>query len=234
MRRGLFFCVLVTIGGLVAGCGSPPAADEGVLRVALSREPATWNRLLAADYPTHVVTDQLHAPLIRLNQETQLMEPALAESWEFSEDGGELVFYLRDGVRFSDGEPFTADDVSFTFRVLHDPGVASQLKDSAVIDGENIVAHVIDETTVGFRLPRRTATVERIFDSIRSSPSIVWRRASPPTRSPPIPDSVRPSRTSSVSERSVCASTFPASVSSSRKTRITFDRATTCTRDCRE
>ena len=170
MRHGLFFCVLVTIGGFVAGCASPPAADEGVLRVALSREPATWNRLLAADYPTHVVTDQLHAPLIRLNQETQLMESALAESWEFSEDGGELVFYLRDGVRFSDGEPFTADDVAFTFRVLHDPGVASQLKDSAVIDGENIVAHVIDETTVGFRLPRRTATVERIFDSIRILP----------------------------------------------------------------
>ena len=170
MRRGLFFCVLVTIGGFAAGCGSPPAADEGVLRVALSREPATWNRLLAADYPTHVVTDQLHAPLIRLNQETQQMEPALAESWEFSEDGGELVFHLRDGVRFSDGEPFTADDVAFTFRVLHDPRVASQLKDSAAIDGENIVAHVIDETTVGFRLPRRTAAVARIFDSIRILP----------------------------------------------------------------
>ncbi len=170
MRRGLFFCVLVTIGGFAAGCGSPPAADEGVLRVALSREPATWNRLLAADLPTHVVTDQLHAPLIRLNHETQQMEPALAESWEFSEDGRELVFYLRDGVRFSDGEPFTADDVAFTFRVLHDPGVLNQLKDSAVIDGENIVAHVIDETTVGFRLPRRTAAVERIFDSIRILP----------------------------------------------------------------
>ena len=170
MRRGLFFCVLVTLGGFVAGCGSPPAVDEGVLRVALSREPATWNRLLAADYATLVVTDQLHAPLIRLNQETQQMEPALAESWEFSEDGGELVFYLRDGVRFSDGEPFTADDVAFTFRVLHDLGVASPLKDSAVIDGENIVARVIDETTVGFRLPQPAASVERIFDSIRILP----------------------------------------------------------------
>jgi len=170
MRHGLFFCVLVTVGGFVAGCASPPAVDEGVLRVALSREPATWNRLLAADYATHVVTEQLHAPLIRLNHETQQMEPALAESWEFSEDGGELVFYLRPGVRFSDGEPFTADDVAFTFRVLHDPKVASPLKDSAMIDGENIVAHVIDETTVSFRLPRRTAAVARIFDSIRILP----------------------------------------------------------------
>ena len=172
MRGGFFFCVL-TIGAVVAGCGSsPPPGEgvEGVLRVALSREPTTWNRLLAADYPTHVVTDQLHAPLIRLNQETQQMEPALAESWEFSEDGRELVFYLRRGVRFSDGEPFTADDVAFTFRVLHDPGVSSQLKDAATIDGENIVADVIDEATVVFRLPRRTASVERIFDSIRILP----------------------------------------------------------------
>lgn len=169
MRRGLVFCVLVTIGAL-AGCGSPPAAHEGVLRVALSFEPSTWNRLLAADYPTHVVTDQLHAPLIRLNQETQQMEPAAAQSWEFSPDGTELTFHLRDGVRFSDGEPLTAADVEFTFRALHDPAVASPLRDTAVIDGENIVARVVDERTVAFRLPRRTASVERIFDSIRILP----------------------------------------------------------------
>ena len=179
MRNGIVFCVLV--GALGVGCtpASPPAPDavadaiaddEGVLRVALTREPATWNRLLASDYPTHVVTDQLHAPLIRLNQETQEMEPALAHAWEFSQDGRALTFHLREGVRFSDGEPFSAADVVFTFEVLHDPDVASPLRDSAVIEGEPVVARAVDEHTVVVDLPNRTAVVERIFDSIRILP----------------------------------------------------------------
>ena len=144
MRRGLFFCALTVVGGLVAGCTSRPASDDGVLRVALHREPATWNRLLAADLVTHVVSDQLHAPLIRRNHETQQMEPALAESWEFGEDGSELVFHLRRGVRFSDGAPFTGKDVAFTFRALHDPDVASPLSDTAKIDGVPLQPEIIE------------------------------------------------------------------------------------------
>ena len=110
MPQRLFFCVLVIWGGFGAGCSSRPAPDTGVLRVAINREPTTFNSLLAADVTTQIVTDQLHAPLIRLNQETQEMEPALAESWEFSEDGKTLVFRLKRGLRFSDGEPLTAAD----------------------------------------------------------------------------------------------------------------------------
>ncbi len=171
MPQRLFFCVLVIWGGFAAGCSSRPAPDTGVLRVAINREPTTFNSLLSADVTTQLVTDQLHAPLIRLNQETQAMEPALAESWEFSEDGKTLVFRLKQGVRFSDGEPLTAADVVFTFRVLNDPEVASPLVDTAQIDGERIVAELVDDVTVAFRLPRRTATVDRIFDSIRILPA---------------------------------------------------------------
>ena len=170
MQQRLFFCVLVILGGFGVGCSSPPAPDTGVLRVAINREPTTFNSLLAADVTTLIVTDQLHAPLIRLNQETQEMEPALAESWEFSEDGKTLVFRLKPGIRFSDGEPLTAADVVFTFRVLNDLEVASPLVDTAQIDGEPIMAELVDDATVAFRLPRRTATVDRIFDSIRILP----------------------------------------------------------------
>lgn len=172
MRNGLFFCVLALLG-MVSGCGSPPrpaAPAEMMLQVAVPREPSTWNRLLATEIVTQIVTDQLHAPLIRLNQETQQMEPALAESWEFSDDDREIVFHLRQGVRFSDGVPFTAADVVFTFRALWDPRVASPLVDTAEIDGQALVPEALDEETVRFPLTRRTASVERIFDSIRILP----------------------------------------------------------------
>ncbi|HXV64959.1 MAG TPA: ABC transporter substrate-binding protein [Vicinamibacteria bacterium] len=149
----------------------PSGLERSVLRVALDGEPSTWNRLLATDWATHIVTDQLHAPLVRLNPETQALEPALAESWEFDEGGTKLVFHLREGLRFSDGEPFTARDVEFTFRALHDPRVASPLADTARIDGEPIECVVRDDFTVSFGLPRRTASIERIFDSIRILPA---------------------------------------------------------------
>ena len=84
MLRGYFFCVLGLFAAGTWGCEARPVPDDGVLRVAVDREPLTWNRLLATDLVTHVITDQLHAPLIRLNEQTQEMEPALAESWSFS------------------------------------------------------------------------------------------------------------------------------------------------------
>ena len=100
------------------------------------------------------------------------MEPALAESWEIVEDdsGTRIVFHLRAGLKFSDGEPFTAEDVAFTFRVLYDEATASQLTETVEIDGEPFVPEVLDAATVALRLPRLTATVERVFDSIRILP----------------------------------------------------------------
>ena len=115
---------------------------------------------------SHQITERLHAALLRVNRVTQELEPELAESWSFSDDGRELTFKLRPNVRFSDGEPFTAEDVAFTFRALHDPKVASPLVETALVDGEPLVPKVIDLLTVRFKLPVRTAVVERIFDSI--------------------------------------------------------------------
>ncbi len=165
---GLFVAVLA-----LSCRQSPPPTDETVLRVAIHTDPQTWNRLLASDRVSHVVSDQLHEPLLRLNPQTQRMEPALAESWEFSPDGTTLVFHLRKGVRFSDGDPFGARDVAFTFEALYEPSTASPLAETAQIDGKPFGVQVIDDSTVAFTLPRRTAAVERVFDSIAILPSHV-------------------------------------------------------------
>jgi len=148
-----------------AGAGGAPVFG-GVLRVGIPSEPLTWNRLLVTDETSHQITARLHAALVRVNRVTQEIEPELAESWAFSADGRELTFRLRPGVSFSDGRPFTARDVAFTFQALRDPAVSSPLGDSAMVDGQPLVPEVVDSQTVRFRLPRRTAVVERIFDSI--------------------------------------------------------------------
>ena len=144
--------------------GAPVAG--GTLRVGIRSAPQTWNRILATDAVTHQITERLNAPLLRINRVTQELEPELAESWSFSEDGRELTFKLRPNVTFSDGQPFTADDVAFTFRAIHDPQVASTFSEVAAVEGKPLVPEVVDPLTVRFKLPFRTAAVGRIFDSI--------------------------------------------------------------------
>lgn len=151
------------------GDGEAPL-NRGWLTVGIEAEPLTWNRLLATDRVTHLVTERLHAALVRIDRVTQEVEPELAQSWSFSADGRELTFRLRPNVRFSDGTPFTAEDVAFTFRAVHDPDVASPLVETATLDGQPLSPEVIDPLTVRFRLPRRTAAIERIFDSIAILP----------------------------------------------------------------
>lgn len=53
--------------------------------------------------------------LVRDSLKTNEISPCLAESWEISQDGLEYIFYLRKDVVFHDGEPFTADDVIFSY-----------------------------------------------------------------------------------------------------------------------
>jgi peptide/nickel transport system substrate-binding protein len=64
-----------------------------------------------------VIFDQ-HIPQNSLNT----VVPELATSWAWSEDGTELTFRLRDGVKWHDGTPFTAEDVKCTFDLLTNQG----------------------------------------------------------------------------------------------------------------
>ena len=83
--------------------------------------------------------------------------PQLATSWESNATGDEWTFKLQEGVKFHDGEPFTAKHVIYTFRRLLDPATASPGASSmAAIDPDAITA--VDDLTVRFKL--KAATVE--------------------------------------------------------------------------
>ena len=63
-----------------------------------------------------------HEPLVFADMLDGHQYPWLATSWEYNADATELVYNLRDGVTWSDGEPFTADDVAYTLNNLRDLG----------------------------------------------------------------------------------------------------------------
>ncbi len=103
--------------------------------------------------------------LVYWNFETNKLEPELATSWEISDDGLEYIFHLRDDVTFSNGEPFEADDVVYTYKER----VAAVLAEEGVIilaDLTNVMEDIVavDKTTVKLTLKSPNAdTLLRMY-----------------------------------------------------------------------
>jgi peptide/nickel transport system substrate-binding protein len=142
----------------------------GSLVVAQRSEPKTLNPVTAADAPSREVIGRLTADLIHINRASQATEPALAKSWSVSKDGQTFTIKLRHGLRFSDGQPFDADDVVFSFQVYLDEKVHSPQRDLLVVGGKPIEVQKIDQYTVRFTLAQPYAAAERIFDSLAMMP----------------------------------------------------------------
>jgi peptide/nickel transport system substrate-binding protein len=84
---------------------------------------------LASDTASFAVIDRIYDGLVKLDKNLNLV-PALAEAWEFSEDRLSLTFKLRPGVRWHDGQPFTARDALFTYELMVDPGTPTAYANS--------------------------------------------------------------------------------------------------------
>jgi len=93
-------------------------------------------------------------PLFRADQDIEPM-PEVAKSWEWSEDGKQLTMNLIEGAKWSDGVPFTADDVLFTWEgYILDENVASPRKlDAWSWDGQPASLEKVDDYTIRFTFP---------------------------------------------------------------------------------
>ena len=138
----------------------------GRLVMSLRGEPKTLNPLIAADARSREVISVMQADLVHINRATQLTEPALAKSWKVSPDGLEYTLVLRQGLKFSDGQPLDADDVLFTFRVYLDENVHATQRDLLIVGGKPIAVRKADAHTVVFQLAKTYGVGERLFDGM--------------------------------------------------------------------
>lgn len=142
----------------------------GHLNIGERVEPKTLNPALATDVVSREILGRMMADLVTINRASQQTEPALARSLKISPDGRTFVLQIRKGIRFSDGHPFDADDVVFSFSVYMDEKIDSPQRDLLIIDGKPIVVTKIDQYTVRFVLPRPYAAAERLFDGLAMLP----------------------------------------------------------------
>jgi len=80
-------------------------------------DPKSFNYALSNEFPNIFIFT--HAGLVDENGQTGELMPDLAESWEISEDKTHIIFTLREGLKWSDGQPLTADDVVFSFNDIY-------------------------------------------------------------------------------------------------------------------
>jgi peptide/nickel transport system substrate-binding protein len=149
----------------------------GRLVVSQRAEAKTLNPVTALDRPSREVLYRMHADLIHINRVTHRTEPALAKSWTASKDGRQYTLHLRAGIRFSDGQPFDADDVVFSFQVYLDEKVHSTQRDLLSARGQRITVQNLDPYTVVFKLAQPDAAAERLFDSIAMLPRHLLEKA---------------------------------------------------------
>ena len=149
----------------------------GQLVASLRADPKTLNPVTGVDLPSKELIGLLFADLIHINLNTQRTEAALAKSWKVSADGRHYTLELRRGISFSDGHPFDADDVLFSFNVYLDEKVHSPQRDLLQVGGKPIQVRKLDPYRVAFDLPQPYAAAERLFDSVSILPRHLLERA---------------------------------------------------------
>ncbi len=138
----------------------------------ISGDIATFNPLVSRSATDATVIGRITDSLVIMDAETGEVIPNLAKSWEISEDKLEYTFHLRRGVHWSDGHPFSAEDVLFTWKCFFakeiDPETGEIKTDakgrpvyrydsrstfSQQINGKEPVCEKIDDYTIRFRTP---------------------------------------------------------------------------------
>lgn len=169
LTAGLAISALVAMTACSAGAGDDSSGSDGGkdLVLGVTGEPANldFTKTSGSAIP-QALMNNVYQGLVTSDQDGEVV-PQLAESWEVSEDGKTYDFKLKDGVTFSNGGDFTADDVKFSLE---------RIKDEWTTDGGRMDAldhvEVVDDHHVKVVLKRAsnqwllnmTGTVGQMFD----------------------------------------------------------------------
>ncbi|MBR5617928.1 MAG: peptide ABC transporter substrate-binding protein [Oscillospiraceae bacterium] len=189
---------LVLVLSLFAACGgqnaatNQPAADSGnaaapaapkEINIAKAYDATTLDPHQGNDDGSYNIIKYLSEGLVR--NKGGIIVPGVAERWEVSEDGLEVIFYLRDNAVWTDGTPVTAEDFHYSFLRLLDPTVGYNYSDSGFIfkngeayfngeaTAEEVGVEVIDAKTL--KITRENPSLETLYE-LASTPFLPIRK----------------------------------------------------------
>ena len=165
--------------------GNPKAPVKGTFYRNVTAEPENFSPVNSSEYVATEVQEYVMDGLLYFNPDTGQFEPQLAESVDVSKDGLVYTFVLRQGVKFSDGKPLTAEDVKFSFDLVKDPAfkAASRMPYYDNLDRVEIV----NPTTVKFYMKRKYFKNMEILGSWGFTPIVPKHVYGDPKKRPPLP-----------------------------------------------
>ncbi|NLS10469.1 hypothetical protein HGQ17_10800 [Nesterenkonia sp. MY13] len=133
-------------GGGDSNGGTPGEGGGGELSVAWNANPPTLDPLVTTSTATRDISRHFFEPLITIDGDGEI-QPVLAEDWEVSEDGLDIVFTLREGVLFHDGTEMEAEDVVASLqRWIDESNIGQSYFTEAEVNGEgNTVTVTLEE-----------------------------------------------------------------------------------------
>jgi peptide/nickel transport system substrate-binding protein len=177
---GLSFGVATAFGSDAA---SPSASPEAtVLHVGWTAEPDNLNPFIGYETSSLEIFHLNYDYLVDYRASDLRPTPALATSWEHSPDGKVWTFHLREGVKWQDGEDFTAADVVFTYRYIIDNDMSNFTSYTEYIDK----VEAVDPLTVRFVCSKPKANM--VQTTIPILPRHIWSKVNPKTASNSYPN----------------------------------------------
>lgn len=133
---------------------------------------ANLNPLLESYKEGAIMLNPIYDPLYVIDvNETRYY---LAESYNVSEDGKEITVKLRDGLKWHDGEPITADDMIYTMDVCADTNNGASNTNAVIINDEKVAYEKVDDLTVKITLPVASVSYPDLLGSLELIPKHVF------------------------------------------------------------
>lgn len=131
---------------------NPEIGVNGGTRIdSTTSPPKTFNVYLATETSSTAVLGMVYEGLVETNAITTEVQGVMAESWTISPDNLTYIFKLRKGLKWSNGQPISVDDVVFTYKdIIDNKDIPNNYRDGMLVDGEFPKVEKIDDLTVKF------------------------------------------------------------------------------------
>ncbi len=157
MELAVVLYALVT-PGLAGPLGCPHAPKGGVFTYHRAAEPPSLNPIVADGHSSADIQFHVIEPLLITDSDTYEWIPALADRWRRLPGGRAYEFHIRQGAKWSDGRPVTAEDVKFSFDVLFNPAFPTahmrpyyeSISSIEIVDARTVRFHVRDTAYANF------------------------------------------------------------------------------------
>ena len=131
---------------------------------SIGKYGGTWHRAFVGVKDFHALGRLIYESVLRWPRNpADPVQPGLAKEWKWSEDGTELTLYFREGLKWSDGAPFTVDDIIFWWEdIENDTNITAAPHGEWIVKGEPMKLEKIDDITIKLKFAAPNGLAETV------------------------------------------------------------------------